>query len=122
QIETRDERRGDEGADEPPDRGAGLPHAATISVLIPESPASRSGLFLLGRRRLLAGHFPARAARLGQTDRDCLLPARDFLAGPSALESSPLPFVHRLLDLLGRLLSVSRHRHSSSIVRTTTAR
>jgi hypothetical protein len=57
----------------------------------------------------LARNLAAGSTRLGQTDRDRLLAAGHLLAGPPALQRPALPLVHGLLDLLRRLLAVSRH-------------
>src|SRR5690349_10407313 len=51
-------------------------------------------------------HFRTRPACLGQTDRDRLLAARDFLTGTSAAQLAALALVHRALDLLRCLLAV----------------
>src|SRR5882757_7084372 len=65
-------------------------------------------------RRLLRDLLAFRS-RLGKSDRDCLLAARDLLAGLAALQRAGLALLHRAPDLGGRLLRIfSCHDFSPS--------
>src|SRR6185369_10877365 len=72
----------------------------------------RCSPLLLLRRARLARHLAAGASRFRKADRDGLLATRHLLAGSPALQGSSLALVHRLLDLLGRFLSISSHDES----------
>ena len=61
------------------------------------------------RRAFLGRHLAAFLARLGEADRDRLLLAGHLLAGAAALQRSLLALVHRLLDLVRRLLAIRCH-------------
>ena len=93
--------------------------SAAVSVApAPLSPVD-SSTGSLGRSRLgsLFWNFRASAPRFRKPDRDCLLPARDLLAGTSAAQRAAFALVHRPFHFLLRRTTVFRsHRqHAPSL-------
>src|SRR5439155_14888832 len=94
---------------------AGVFNISDLSILkeIGYSPACPRISLLLLRSAFLRRNLSTGFSRLRQSDGYRLLAAGRFLSRPAALQSSTFPLVHRLLDLLLCLLSVSGHFFSS---------
>src|SRR5262245_17632606 len=78
--------------------------------------AAPPSLLLPARAAALLRDLRARFSRLGQTDRNRLLAARDLLARAAGLQGPALALVHRALDLALSLLSVLASHAFSSVL------
>jgi len=61
------------------------------------------------------GYFRSLSPRLGQSDRDRLLPTRDLPPATSALQCAAFPFAHRTFHRFLRGLSIPWHRCLPSV-------